>query len=321
MAPTPPGPPRDTLEQWVDPVRRQTDGEHRLSRLRFLGEAFPYFDTQVGPGSLGVFLGAQPHFAPDTVWYEPCIADPESYGHLRFQRAGNKWLDAHLAIIDEGIRHARGRYLVGMPDLIENIDTLAAMRGNEALLYDLMDRPAWVHRCLDEINAAFFEAFDLIFARIRDADGGNAYAAFNIWGPGKTAKVQCDFCCMISSQAFGELVVPRLKSQCEWLDYSMFHLDGENAIKHLDALLAIEALDAIEFTPQRVPADGGSPRWYELYKRIKAGGKAVQAIGVAVDEVIPLLDAVGPEGIFLTVWSESIEAADKLLDAVAPYRS
>lgn len=310
----------DVETRWTDPAYRCSRAEAEMAECDFLAEAFPYFDTQIGPGSLGTFLGARPRFDPGTVWYEPCIDDPESYGPIRFDPQGNRWWRAHMALIDEGLRRAGGRYLVGIPDLIENIDTLAAMRGNERLLMDLIDRPAWVKERLAEINEAFFAAFSLMYGKVKDEQGGNAFCAFRIWGPGKTAKLQCDFSCMISARMFREFVSGPLAAQCEWLDYSMYHLDGTTALQHVEALLEIEALDAIEWTPQAGRPGGGSPEWYDLYRRIKAGGKAVQAIGVAIDEVVPLLDAVGPEGLFILCAAPDRAAADRVLKAVEPYR-
>ena len=40
------------------------------------------------------------------------------------------------------------------------------------------------------------------------------------------------------------------REQCRWLDHSLYHLDGTQALHQLPALLAIEELDAIEWTPQ-----------------------------------------------------------------------
>lgn len=306
--------PADLCAAWTDPVYRCDKAEHEMANTFFGGEAFPYFDTQIGPGSLGTFIGAQPGFAETTVWYDPCIDDPDSCGPIRFSREGNHWWDVHLALIEEGLRRSRGRYLVGMPDLIENIDTLAAMRDNQALLLDLVERPDWVKARLGEINQAFFAAFDAIYQKIRDDDGGNAFSSFRIWGPGKTAKVQCDFSCMISSEMFREFVVPPLVEQCQWLDYSMYHLDGTTAMQHLDALLEIEALDAVQWTPQN--SSGGSPEWYGLYKRIKAAGKSVQVCYLRPEHVLPLLDAVGPEGLFMWVTAPNEDAAMKLIEKV-----
>lgn len=94
-----------------------------------------------------------------------------------------------MMIIEAGLHRSKGRYLVGMPDLIENMNTLAALRDSQLLLFDLIERPDWVHNRLNEINQAFFQAFSLIFEKIKDEDGGNAFSAFCIWGPGKTAKI------------------------------------------------------------------------------------------------------------------------------------
>ena len=114
--------------------------------------------------------------------------------------------------------------------------------------------------------------------------------------------------------------MPGLTEQCEWLDYSMYHLDGTQAIPHLDALLSIDALDAIEWTPQVSAPQGGDPMWFDLYRRILAAGKSVQAIGVRPDEVIPLLDAVGPAGMFLMVSVDSEAEAHAVVEAVEAYR-
>jgi hypothetical protein len=315
-----PGPePADLEVRWTDPAWRIAQAEAWMAGRRHYAEAFPCFEAQIGPGSLGTFLGARPHFDAVTVWYDPCIGDPDACGPIRFDPVGNKWLDVHMRLVEEGVRRSRGRYAVGMPDLIENIDTLAAMRGSQPLLVDLVDRPAWVKDRLGEINQAFFAAFDLFYERIRDEDGGNAFI-FSIWGPGRTAKVQCDFSCMISAKMFREFVVPPLAAQCDWLDYSLYHLDGTQAMHQLDALLEIESLDAIEWTPQAGLPGGGSARWYDFYRAIRKGGKGVQAIGVAEDEVIPLLDAVGPEGLFIAAGAKDEASAERLLARVEQYR-
>jgi hypothetical protein len=316
-----PAQPVSVEEAWLSPEYRLAQAEFDLSGQEFLGESFPYFDTQIGPGSLGTLLGSKPGFDEGTVWYWPCITDPDKYGSIRFCAENNRWLDAHLALIDLGLRQAKGRYLVGIPDLIENLDTLAALRGDTPLLFDLIERPEWVMERLGEINQAYFQVFDMMYARVKDETGGNAFSAFKIWGPGKTAKVQCDISATISAKMFRKFVQPHLAEQCAWLDYSLYHLDGTTCLQHVEPLLEIEALDAIEWTPQAGLPGGGSPQWYDLYRRIRAGGKGVQAIGVDYAEVIPLLDAVGPRGLYIMVnGSGSLSEAEALLKRVEAYQ-
>ncbi|MCC6127112.1 MAG: hypothetical protein IT426_19295 [Pirellulales bacterium] len=309
----------DLQTRWCDPSYRFRQAEWSMSRLYFGGEAFPYFDTQIGPGSLGTFFGAEPEFAPDTVWYRPCIDDPDAFGDIRFDPE-NYWFRVHLDLIEWGVRHARGRFLVGMPDLIENLDTLAQMRDPQRLMIDLVERPKWVKKCVSQINRAYFDAFERIYRRIEGDEGGNAFSAFRIWGPGKTAKLQCDASAMFSTAMFEEFAAPALAEQCRWLDYSLYHLDGTQAIKHLDSLLKIDALDGIEWTPQAGIEGGGHARWHPMYKKIVEAGKCIQAIGVDPHEVRPLLDACGSAGVFIMSWVDREEEARRLVDLVDKYR-
>jgi hypothetical protein len=319
VPPVPPAPP-DLTTKWTDPTYRRLRSENDLARTRFLGEAFPVLDCDIGPGSLGAMLGATMHFEPTTVWYDPCITDADLDRPIRFDRRDNANLQRHLGLLEDGLAHARGRYLVGMPDLIENIDTLAAMRGTETLLIDMIERPDWVCERVSEINDAYFEAFDLIYDRIRLDDASSVFNAFGIWGPGRTAKLQCDYSCMISPDMFERFVAPAMTRQCQWLDHSIYHLDGTTALQHVDGLLAIEPLDAIEWTPQAGQPSAGDPCWYDLYRRIKRGGKSVQAPWCEPQHVLPLIEAVGPDAMFITTYTDSMEAARKMLDKVAAYR-
>jgi len=250
-------PPSDLILRWTDPIFRINEAERQMAASFFGGEAFPYFDTHIGPGTLATFLGSEPLFSKDTVWYFPSIKDPERCEPLSFD-SNNKWWRIQRLLITEGVRHSRERYLVGMPDLIEGLDTLASLRGTQNLLLDLRQRPRFIHDRLEEITDLYFVYFDELYKLIRDEVGGNCFSAFRIWGPGKTAKVQCDFSAMISPAMFEEFVVPYLRIQCSRLDYSVYHLDGTDCIRHLGLLLKIEELDAIQWTPQYGRPDPGS---------------------------------------------------------------
>ena len=114
---------------------------------------------------------------------------------------------------------------------------------------------------------------------------------------------------------FRRFVQPPLTEQCRWLDYAMYHLDGTTCLRHLDALLEIEPLEAIEWTPQAGTEGGGTPRWYDLYRRIRRAGKSVQA-----NEVIPLLDAVGPRGMYILASAPDQATAEDVLQKAEAYR-
>lgn len=127
---------------------------------------------------------------------------------------------------------------------------------------------------------------------------------------------------MLSPEAFAEFVVPLLGEQCAWLDYSVYHLDGTDCIRHLDHLLAIEELNAVQWSVQsRDDLPGpGDPHWYGLYKRILRAGKSVQIAGVELRQVMPLLDALGPDGVFLAVDCECEHKAREIEEMAENYR-
>ncbi len=170
------------------------------------------------------------------------------------------------------------------------------------------------------MNRIWFDVYERIRQRVADPWGGTTWACFRIWGAGRTAKVQCDSSAGFSPSMFRRFVVPALSEQCRWLDNSLYHLDGLQCIVHVDELLSIPELDAIQWTAGAGRPGGGDPSWYPLYRRIMAGGKGVMATAVLPHEVIPLLDAVGPRGLFIMVEAESEQQARALEEKVDAYR-
>lgn len=317
------GKPPDGLQYHTAPVWRARANHHRLAGRDHLADSLPLASIDIGPGSLALLLGSEPGVSPETVWFEPTMkddAEPEKRPPLKFD-PDNRWARIHEESARACAALARGKYGVGCPDLVENIDIISAMRDPQTLMMDMIERPGWVEEKVWEINQAWFEAYSRLYEIIKMEDGSACFNAFALWGPGKTAKVQCDACAMFSPAMFRRFVKPALTAQCEWLDYSMYHLDGHQCICHLDELLSIEALDAIEWTPDPTVPKGGSPQWYPLYRRILAAGKSVQAVGVNMEEAIPLFDAVGGKGMYVMVNNRNDRAAfEKLMERVEAYR-
>ena len=301
--------------RWCTPNYRAMHNHYRLSRSVFPADLLPMADADLGPGSLALFCGSRPSFGEETVWFHSAWEngfDPQQTPALRFDPE-NHWWQMTEEIIRRCVERSEGRYLVGCPDLVENVDTLCSLCSAEAVCTYMIEQPEWVEQKVAEINEVWFAAYQRIYDLIRMDDGSSAFGAFFLWGPGKVAKVQCDFSAMISPQMYRQFVVPALTAQCEWLDHSLYHLDGTQAMRHLDALLEIDALDAIEWTPQAGIESGGNPRWYDLYRRILAAGKSVQVVNVEHDEVLPLLDAIGDQGVYILTTFQDEHDAEQLM--------
>ncbi|MBT3273237.1 MAG: hypothetical protein HN368_08795 [Spirochaetales bacterium] len=305
--PKPPRP-RGPREQHTDPEWFAANQRYTLSRMRFSADNLPIAHTDYGCVQLAACFGSEPRFSDDTVWYSECIDNPENWPALSLTKT-EPWWHSYKEIMLKVHEVSKGDYLVGMPAFGSNLDVLAELRGTQNLLYDLIDRAGWVERKLEEINQAFFVAFDDYYEQIQLADGSSAYTYFSIWGPGKVSQVQCDFAAMISPEMFADFVVLPLQRQCAWLDRSLFHLDGPNCICHLEHLLAIPELDAIQWTPGAGQPSPGDSTWYGLYERILGAGKSVQILGTTIEEAKHILNTFGAKGVYLSV-SVGSEAED-----------
>ncbi len=199
---------------YTQPTYRARWNPYVLSRSVFPADVVPVSNTNLGPGALAAFLGAKPEITERTVWYHPCwqtetpdILPPPALD------LNNPWWKLAEETARECRTLAAGKYAVGLPDLVENLDTLASLRGTDKLLLDLMDRPSWVKQAARNINAAWFEAYDRLYRLSRLEDGSSVFWAFSLWGPGRVAKLQCDISAMLSPAIFAEFVAPALAEQ------------------------------------------------------------------------------------------------------------
>ena len=306
--------PADPVERWLDAECRIQHSEHVIAHTFYGGDAFPTLNHYVGPGCVALYLGCEGDFSfcdggfggpgnNDTVWFYPFIDDPDHAPPLRFDPEHVYW-KRHLELIRTGVERAAGRYEVGIPDMVENIDILASLRGTAEVLMDMIDRPEFVHRYQRQILDLWFRYFYELYDVVKDVDGGCSFQTFGVWAPGRMAKVQCDLGDMISPRMFREFVQPYLAEQCDRLDYSMFHLDGPDCTRHVDALMEIESLNAVQWTPgAREDAMGhgvGSSKWFPLYERIRGAGKSLQLLGIRPHQIRDVLDHFGPGGFFFS---------------------
>ncbi|MCL2885036.1 MAG: hypothetical protein FWF49_06090, partial [Oscillospiraceae bacterium] len=243
--------------------------------VRPYAEGYPSFSMNLGAGSMALYLGAQPVFKPDTVWFRHFIEDYDDVLPLRYD-ADNVWWKKHLEIIRRQVAlTADTDICVCVPDIVENIDILAALRDPQTVCLDLYDYPDKVKAALGDISDLYMTYYDAIYDLIKRPDGSSAYTAFHILGSGKTAKIQCDCSALLSPGQFEEFIVPSLTRQCGELDNTLYHLDGPECLVHVDALMRIEKLGALQWTPGERNEHAGSERWDDLYRKVREADKGL----------------------------------------------
>lgn len=312
--------------KWKDMEDKYQNAQRIVDRYRyfcdthyFLGESFPNLNIDFGPGSLASYLGSEIGFKEDTVWFHKCLDSWDGVPKLVFDPE-NKWFKKHIRLAKDCRELAGNDFYVDMPDLMENIDVLASLRGAQDILFDLLDEGEMIGERIQEVTDIYYEYYDRFYDIIKDEEGGNAYTVFQIWGPGKTVKLQCDFSAMMSPEDFRRYIQPSLKTQAEKADHVLYHLDGPAAIKHMDALMEIDGIDALQWTSGDAGPDGTLPDWDVIYDKAIAAGKSiwVKVYSGEFEDWIRNVDRIvkkyGSHSLFLLFPEMSMEQAEYLLD-------
>ena len=325
--PAPP-PPKDLNQKWFDAKWRADYLDWYVAHSCLKADMLPVANTQLGPGSLAAILGGVFEGGEDTIWIHPNpdfsgktaehgTTDGFAVGDITFDPHHPNWL-LHKDLLKACKQKAQGHYYVGMPDLMEGLDVLAALEGTDRVLMDTVMQPEVVERQVQQINDIYFRVFDELYDIIREGDE-MAFCYFSSWAPGKMSKLQSDISTMISEDDYRRFVQPFIREQCQRIPYTLYHLDGVGAMRHLPALLEIDELNAIQWTPGVGQPQGGSTKWYDLYRRILAAGKSVMACWVTLPELRPLLDAIGTNGVHIEMDfhnEQEVEEALRIVESI-----
>ena len=279
-------------ERYLNPDKAYARLLNQYRTVIPVAEGFPQFSMNLGAGSMALYLGSEPTFVPETVWFNPFLDNYENKLPLTFD-PDNMWWTKHLEIIKRQVELVKGTDIaVCIPDIVENLDILSAIRDPQACCYDLYDYPEEIKQALDDITKLYPIYYNEIYDMVKRCDCSSAYTAFSIVGHGKTAKLQCDFAAMMSPEHFNEFVVPTLENQCEWIDNTMFHLDGPECFPHVDALMAIEKLGALQWTTGARNPRAGDESWYEMYRKVKNAEKGLwlSLADYPFDEAVEIAD-------------------------------
>lgn len=313
--PMPPAP-RDLNQKWFDPQWRADYLDWYVAHSSLMADMLPVANTQLGPGSLAAILGGVFEGGEDTIWIHP---DPHYKDDIVFNPNHPNYL-LHKELLKACKEKAQGHYYVGMPDLMEGLDVLAAIKGTDKVLLDTVMQPEVLEHQMQQINDIYFQVFDELYDIIREGDE-MAFCYFSSWAPGKMSKLQSDISTMISVDDYRRFVQPFIREQCQKIDYTLYHLDGVGAMHHLDALLEIKELNAIQWTPGVGEPQGGSSKWHDLYKKILAGGKSIMACWVTLDELRPLLDNIGGDGVHLEMDFHNEREVEQAMRIIEEYQS
>ncbi len=250
-----------------------------LSQYEYIGDGFPYVNLDsFGPGVLAAFCGARLDNSSGQVWFFPAEKKDISEIHANYDPENiyvKRIKDIYLA----GLDRWQGSVIMGMPDLGGILDVVAALVGSEELLFALIEEPEEVKRLVGEVQEAWHQAYN-DFAEVLKPQGG--YTDWSqLFSSTPSYILQSDFSYMISPDMFSEFVMDSLKEDTRRLDHTIYHLDGVGALPHLDQLLTLPDLNAVQWVYGA--GKPGPMHWLDVYKKIADSGKQMMINGSAKD--------------------------------------
>jgi hypothetical protein len=188
---------------------------------------------------------------------------------------------------------AKGRYIVRTPDWGGSADVLLNLRGSEPLCIDCLERPEVVKTAVD----AIYPAWRKVWSRCHEVALGTGTGIIHwigLWSNEPYLIPACDFNYLIGPREFDRIFLPDIARQCATAGRAVFHLDGPGATNHIDALLEVPELRAIQYvtgagTPDALP-------WIPMYRKIQSKGRSL-VISCLNEEVPTLLDELDPRGV------------------------
>jgi len=307
----------DLRARWLDVEFQVESAVASLETSPCLGDSVPCWVPNVGPDLTSTLFGAELIFGENTSWcqhtlhetsdWEQFIATPPNFDNPYWQA-----IDAMITLAAE--RFA-GRFYVAMPDLHGSFDMLAGLRGPEDLCLDLVDDPELVRRASLHAARAYVEAYRRLYQRLT-ALGQPSTTWCSYLHDGTAYVPSCDFWCLVSEDIGRDLIRPTIEIEMAPLERTIFHLDGPQALQHLDTMLRLPRLNAVQWVYGA--GHGNAMRWLDVYRRCLAAGKAVQILAEDEDDALGVLRELGPKGLWLTIGRpfRNAERAAEFLDTV-----
>lgn len=290
-------------ERSVDPLTKWTDIDYIIEEKErffkstyFAAEAIPHALVGVQGGAIAAFLGCDIELRHDTNWFEPVIDDWESYKfNFNFQ---NKWWKFTQNLVSDMVEAGKGKYFVDLPDFQSDMDTLSDMRAPSKLCMDLYLYPHKIKEALNYILESVYKPTFTEIYRILTKYTNTTSHWMGVISDKKHDVLQADFLALISPKMAEEFVIPNLRKEAVFLERSIFHLDGPDAIDKLDLLLDIKELNGIQWVP-----GVGNPtaaHWLPMLKKIQNKDKVLY-ISSPPEEIKEVVNNLEPEGLIIAV--------------------
>ncbi len=303
-------------DYWMDFTYRAEKLRSDILNQEYSGDALPKVIPNLGPEVFSAYFGCEMEYGETTSWAIPNIHDWSDVSHIKFSEDNFYWKKT-IEYTNMLLEAGKGLFHVGVSDLHPGGDGIAAFRDPMDLNIDMIDHPDEIKRLLEFLEPEFFRIFDFYYNKLRDA---NQLCTW--WMPIVSSRKyhvpSNDFSAMISPEMFEEFFLPGIRRECQYFEASIYHLDGPEALRHLDMLLDIPELNAIQWVYGA--GQGRASDWLQIYQRCQAANKGIQ-LHIEPDELNVMMENLKPEGVWMMILGvNSRDEAEALIKKIETWR-
>jgi hypothetical protein len=309
-------PPEQWKKLWFDAEAMVDAFESAVKQVPCTAETFPIYWPNIGPIVYSAFYNIDVVFEKTTAWAKPMIHDWSDINKLQLDM-NNEYFKKIEELTAIALERCKGKYMVGYTDLHPGMDCAAAWRKNESLCMDLYDAPEEVKKLLEVSIRDWHQVYDHFDETLKEHKQLSA-SWMGIPSFGKMHIPSCDFSAMISPDQFNEFCLPILHQEVKGMTHNIFHLDGPGVARHLDTILEVPQVQAIQWV-QGVGPHEAIAEWIPLIKNIQGAGKSV-VVTLKKEELADFTEAVKPEGIFLCVYSGQLSEQKEILKQIEKWK-
>lgn len=279
------------FEKLANPAEWLADKLLDLHDTHFLFDSLPFIQLDLGGSMLAGMLGAKIHYDDDHAWITSLFSEWGDQPEWQLdQKSETTRLLNHLT--DALLPELTGKAMLMSPNLGGGADALMNLMSAEMVCQSLIDHPDEVHTALEGINAVWRDVYSkLTWAVIRNKVGMIHWC--ELWSNTPYLILECELAALVSSKHFHQFLIPDILRQAESVDRTIFHVCGEESFRHIDALLNLPQVSAIQYVPGR--NNRAIHKIHELQK-IQKHGLPLQ-ISVMPDEPAELLKELEPAGL------------------------
>ena len=287
--------------------------DYSLSGEEYYGGAFPLINFEsFGPGVVAAFCGAELDNTSGNVWFNNTNKLSIETMHIEYN-PNNKWITRIKDIYHAGNKKWNGNVIMGMPDLGGILDIAAVFCGAEDLLMYLYDEPDEIKRLCAEIQKAWFAAYHDLMEILGEHTNG-----YTDWSQVYSEKPlyisQSDITYMISTDMFRKFVLGDLRYAFKKIDHNIYHLDGVGQLSHLDDILEIDGLNAVQWVAGA--SEPSASHWIEVYQKIKSKNKSLFLTYGDFYDLKIIVEAVGCRNIYMPLGVQDKQSAINILNEV-----